>query len=154
MNYTGGNTKTVYINGEHDITITGTNGAYDIDQVDTDASGTGTGLYVGARLAGGSIQHGATHTKIALLKIAHGNVSADSVRKWYEDEKMMINNPGECTLYGTNTVNHLAYDSSTDTLHAANPSGRSDFRGLVRINNTTTNTTRVSAAGGVISEIG
>ena len=154
VNYTGGNTKTVYINGEHDITITGTNGGYDIDQVETDASGTGLGLYVGARLAGGSIQHGATHTKIALLKIAASNVSADSVRKWYEDEKIMINNPGECTLYGTNAVNHLDYDSSTDTLHAATSSGRSDFRGLVRINNTTTNTTRVSAAGGVISELG
>ena len=154
VNFTGGNTKTVYINGEHDITMTGDDGEYDIDQVDTDASGTGTGLYVGARLSGGSLQHAASHTKIALLKIAASNVSADSVRKWYEDEKMMINNPGECTLYGTNAVNHLAYDSSTDTLHAATASGRSDFRGLVRINNTTTNTTRVSAAGGVISEIG
>ena len=65
----------------------------------------------------------------------------------------MINNPGECTMYGTNAVNHLAYDSSTDTLHAATASGRSDFRGLVRINNTTYNTSRVSAAGGVISEL-
>ena len=154
VNYTGGNTKTVYINGEHDITITGTNGGYDIDQVETDASGTGLGLYVGVRLAGGSIQHPGNHTKIALLKIGKSNVSADSVRKWYEEEKMMINNPGECTLYGTNAVNHLAYDSSTDTLHAATASGRSDFRGLVRINNTTYNTSRVSAAGGVISEIG
>ena len=153
VNFTGGTTKTVYINGEHDITITGNDGEYDIDQVDTDASGTGTGLYVGARLASGSLAHAASHTKIALLKIAYGNVSADSVRKWYEDEKIMINNPGECTLYGTNAVNHLAYDSSTDTLHAATPSGRSDFRGLVRINNTTTNTSRVSAAGGVISEL-
>ena len=153
VNYTGGNTKTVYINGQHDITITGTNGAYDIDQVATDASGTGLGLYVGVRLASGTIQHPGNHTKIALLKIAKSNVSADSVRKWYEDEKIMITNPGECTLYGTNAVNHLDYDSSTDTLHAATSSGRSDFRGLVRINNTTTSSSRVSAAGGVISEI-
>ena len=153
VNFTGGNTKTVYINGQHDITITGNNGEYDIDQVDTDHNGAGLGLYVGTRYTTSGAAHAATHTKIALLKIAKSNVSADSARKWYEDEKIMINNPGECTLYGTNAVNDLAYDSSTDTLHAATASGRSDFRGLVRINNTTTNSTKISAAGGVISEI-
>ena len=47
----------------------------------------------------------------------------------------------------------IAYDKSTDILHAITNQGRSDFVGLNRINNTTTNSDRaISAAGGLVAE--
>ena len=47
----------------------------------------------------------------------------------------------------------MAYDKSTDILHAITNQGRSDFVGLNRINNTTTNSDRaISAAGGLVAE--
>ena len=61
--------------------------------------------------------------------------------------------PGQC--YG------FDYDSSTDLIHVGNEDGRSDFRGLTRINNTTQgfpvksgqyNSTHLAASGGLIVE--
>jgi len=46
----------------------------------------------------------------------------------------------------------MAYDSSTELLHVGTTSGRSDFRGLARINNTTRSVSYISAGGGVIAE--
>ena len=47
----------------------------------------------------------------------------------------------------------MAYDDGTDILHVGTPSGRSDFDGLTRINNTTTPvTTAIVASNGLIVE--
>ena len=45
----------------------------------------------------------------------------------------------KCTLYGTsNNIRAIAWDECTDITHVGTSSGRSDFLGLERINNTTT----------------
>ena len=50
-------------------------------------------------------------------------------------------------------LNFEAYDEVTEQLHVGTSSGRSDFRGLRRINNTTTAvTTAISAHDGFIIE--
>ena len=49
----------------------------------------------------------------------------------------------------------LSHDQNTDILHVGTASGRSEFNGLVRINNTTdgvSNVNGLSASGGVIAE--
>ena len=47
----------------------------------------------------------------------------------------------------------VSYDQNTDILHAGTSAGRSEFSGLVRINNTTDPITLdVSASGGVVAE--
>jgi hypothetical protein len=59
-----------------------------------------------------------------------------------------------CTLYGSSdAVTALAYDDKTNLLHVGTSSGRSDFKGLRRINNTTTGiTTAISASNRLIAE--
>ena len=47
----------------------------------------------------------------------------------------------------------LAFDDSTNVLHVGTPSGRSEFQGLNRINNTTTAvTTAISASNELVAE--
>ena len=57
-------------------------------------------------------------------------------------------------LYGTSDdVKAIAYDDETNILHAGTSSGRSEFCGLNRINNTTTAVaTAISASNGFIAE--
>ena len=51
------------------------------------------------------------------------------------------------------TVKAAEYDDSTGIMHVGNSQGRSDFRGLVRINSTTDAiNASISASGGVIVE--
>ena len=64
----------------------------------------------------------------------------------------------KCTLQGFgstahDTVKAAEYDDSTGIMHVGNSQGRSDFRGLVRINSTTDAiNASISASGGVIVE--
>ena len=60
---------------------------------------------------------------------------------------MLFQENAACTLYGSSdAVTALAYDEVTERLHVGTSSGRSDFQGLRRINNTTTAvTTAISA---------
>ena len=60
----------------------------------------------------------------------------------------------KATLYGSSdTVTALAHDDDTDLLHVGTSSGRSDFLGLRRINNTTTAvTTAITAQNEFIIE--
>ena len=60
----------------------------------------------------------------------------------------------KATLYGSSdAVTALAYDEDTELLHVGTSSGRSDFQGLRRINNTTTAvTTAISASDDLIAE--
>ena len=52
-----------------------------------------------------------------------------------------------------NEVKGMAYDDGTDILHVGTPSGRSEFDGLTRINNTTTPvTTAIVASNGLVVE--
>ena len=93
-------------------------------------------------------------TKLALVRAGRGAPRPEQIKKIYEDEKHMFKDDAACTLYGTsNDVTAIAYDSYTETLHAGTSSGRSDFQGFCRINNTTTAvTTAISASDGFIAE--
>ena len=85
--------------------------------------------------------------KLSLLRVSSSTPSPEQIKKIYEDEKVLFQENAKCTLYGSsNTVTALAFDESTDRLHVGTSSGRSDFQGLRRINNTTTAvTTAISA---------
>jgi len=91
---------------------------------------------------------------ISLLRLSDSAISEDQLSKIYEDEKVLFQENAACTLYGSSdAVTALAYDEDTDLLHVGTSSGRSDFQGLRRINNTTTAvTTAISASDGLIVE--
>ena len=91
---------------------------------------------------------------MALWKFSHSALNIDQVRKIYNDEKKLFTPNAKCTLYGSsNAITALAYDDTTNVLHVGTSSGRSEFQGLNRINNTTTAvTTKISASNGLVAE--
>ena len=76
--------------------------------------------------------------EVALLRYEVGSAPRDDqAMAMYEDEKHLFKENAKCTLYGSSIdIKDCCYDDATDTLHVGTPSGRSDFRGLERINNT------------------
>ena len=147
VNFTKGNTCTIYVNGV--LNKTGTwsgTGDYDIDS-------TTAGLNIGCRNESGLI-HPADYTKLSLIRISAGAPSADQVKKIYNDERDLYNENAKCTLHGTsNNVKAIAFDDSNSVLHVGTSSGRSEFQGLSRINNTTTAvTTAISASNELVAE--
>ena len=91
---------------------------------------------------------------LALLTYSLSAPSAAMVKKIYEDEKPLFRKDAKCTLYGTSDdVKGIAYDDTKNILHVGTSSGRSEFSGLTRINNTTTAvTTEISASNGLVAE--
>ena len=84
---------------------------------------------------------------LALFRISASIPSAEQIKKMYEDEKVLFQENAQATLYGSSdAVTALAYDEVTDQLHVGTSSGRSDFQGLRRINNTTDPVTTVISA--------
>ena len=145
--YTGGNTKKVYLDGVLDNTITGINGEYDIDS-------TSYGMTIGARTTNGVYNYSSAGIELALMRISGSALSDEQVKKIFNDEWVLFQENANATLYGSSDdVKSLAYDEDTDRLHVGTSSGRSDFQGLCRINNTTTAvTTAISAHDGFIVE--
>jgi len=91
---------------------------------------------------------------IALFRVSADVPSQEIIRKIYDDEKQLFLPNAKCTLTGSqNSITGMDYDDSTDTVHVGTSAGRSDFRGLVRINNSgTAVNSSVSASGGLIIE--
>ena len=89
---------------------------------------------------------------IALFRVSKTAPTAAQIAKIYRDEKALFQDGAQSTLYGTSdSVTALAYDDSEQLLHVGTASGRSDFRGLARVNNTTTAISNsISAAEGTI----
>ena len=114
------------------------------------ASFTDIGTYIGANSDGVQLFTG----DLALLRVSASVPSAEQIKKMYEDEKVLFQENAKATLYGSSdAVTALAYDEVTDQLHVGTSSGRSDFQGLRRINNTTTAvTTAISAHDSFILE--
>ena len=138
-----GNTIEGYVNGEY--------------QGNTSFSGNSNGGSVAAGISIGKRYHNGSQVftgKLAMAKIGRGSPSASDIKKMYDDERKLFAPNAKCSLYGTSEqVESIAYDKSTDILHAITNQGRSDFVGLNRINNTTTNSDRaISAAGGLVAE--
>ena len=92
--------------------------------------------------------------ELALWRVGEGAPTPGDISKIYEAEKVLFQPNAKCTLYGdSNGVTGLAYDSKLDTYYVGTSSGRSDFKGLRRINNTTTGiTSAISAYDGFIAE--
>ena len=91
---------------------------------------------------------------MALLKISSTAPTESEVAKIYSAERAMFGENAKCTIYGSSDdVNAIGYDSEEEILHMGTIAGRSDFSGLVRINNTTKSvSTAISASNGVIAE--
>ena len=89
----------------------------------------------------------ASNTSMALFRMSASAPSAEQIKKMYNDEKVLFRENAKATLYGSSdAVTALAFDDDTELLHVGTSSGRSDFQGLRRINNTTTAvTTAISA---------
>jgi hypothetical protein len=84
---------------------------------------------------------------LALIKFSASAPSDEQVRKMYNDEKHLFHENAKCTLYGTSdTIKDIEYDEVTGLVHVGTSSGRSDFQGLRRINNTTTAVTAAISA--------
>ena len=79
-------------------------------------------------------------------------IVSDTLQKCDDGELFLENS--KCTLVGTsNSVNAVAHDDTTKILHVGTGSGRSDFRGLERINSTTTAVSNaISASNGLVAE--
>ena len=91
---------------------------------------------------------------LALLTYELSAPSAEMVKRIYEEEKLLFRENAKCTLYGTSDiVTAIGHDDISNTLHVGTSSGRSEFRGLNRINNTTTAvTTAIAASDGLVAE--
>jgi hypothetical protein len=87
-----------------------------------------------------------TNGELLNLRVSATVPTANQIQQMYTDELAMLSLPS--TLYGTSDdVTALAHDAGTDELHAGTSSGRSTFKGLVRVANTTTPVTTAIAAG-------
>ena len=91
---------------------------------------------------------------LALLRISASSPSEDQVKKIYDDEKCLFQKNAKATLYGTSDqIKGLGFDDTNNVLHVGTSSGRSEFQGLNRINNTTTAvTTAISASNDLVAE--
>lgn len=110
----------------------------------------GRGLSIGAWLTNNAY----FPTSISLFRVSSTAPSPTQILKIYNDEKSLYQENSQCTLYGSSdAVTALAYDDTTKLLSVGTSSGRSDFQGLERINNTTTAvTTAISASNSLIAE--
>ena len=95
-----------------------------------------------------------SNTRLALMKFGKGYPSDRDIEKIYQEERELFTDDVNCTLYGTsNDIKANCYDDVTGLYHVGTSSGRSDFSGLKRINNTTTAiTSSLSASNGLIAE--
>ena len=77
--------------------------------------------------------------------------------KIYNDERKLFFPNAKCSLTGSGAASNLVKavdrDQKTGVAYIGTASGRSDFQGLQRINNTTTGvTTSISVSNGFIAE--
>ena len=94
---------------------------------------------------------------LALFRFSVTAPSPEQIKKIYEDEKVLFQEGAQATLYGdSDVVKALAYDDSTDLLHvgtSGSGNGRSVFRGLRRVDNTTLGVSvAISASNGLVAD--
>ncbi len=91
---------------------------------------------------------------LALITYSLSAPSSEMIKRIYEQEKFMFYENAKCTLHGSSDqVTAIGHDDTANILHVGTSSGRSDFRGLTRINNTTTAvTTKISASNELVAE--
>ena len=130
------------------------NGELFHEQVSTVANITNTSAHtiVGGRF--NNQDNNEFQGSIALLRMTATIPSPKQIEKIYYDELKLFQTNAKCSLYGTSEqATAIAHDNETGILHVGTTSGRSDFRGLTRINNTTTAVaTVISASSGLITD--
>ena len=144
-----GSTANLYLDGVLVTTQTCSANSHD--------PGTTADLVIGAEevsASPGTYQNPADLCSLTLVRYSLSAPSAEQIKKIYEDEKVLFQENAKCTLDGTSdAVNALAFDDTTKLLHVGTSTGRNDFQGLRRINNTTTAvTTAISASNGLVAE--
>ena len=89
---------------------------------------------------------------MAMWRISASAPTADQIRYVFEDEKVLFQENAACTLFGaSDAVTALAHDPDTGLLHVGTSAGRSVFKGLRRVANTTVPVgAAIAAAGGMI----
>ena len=97
--------------------------------------------------------------ELALLKVSATAITASQVAKIFNDEKLMFEINAKATLYWDATssnkerISGLAYDPITKRIHAGTSSGRSEFQGLIRVNNSTDAVgTNITSVDGMVAE--
>ena len=92
--------------------------------------------------------------KMALARVGQTELTEAQILKMYHDEKLLFTPNAECSLYGSSSaVTAVAYDHENNHLHVGTSSGRSEFVGFKRINNTTTAVaTAISVSDGLVAE--
>jgi len=113
----------------------------------------GSGIVFGSRGDGNGF-YPFVNGSMSLWRVSATAPSAEQIKKIYEDEKFLFQENAKATLYGTSdAVTALAYDDSTELLHAGTSAGRSVFQGLRRVDNTTDAVgAAISAANGMVVE--
>ena len=107
------------------------------------------------RIGQGVVNNYAPFTgSLSLLRMSNKAVSDEQLRTIVNDESRLFQENAKCTLHGTSDIiRGIDFDETTELLHVGTSSGRSDFDGLQRINNTTTAVTdAISASNGLIAE--
>ena len=132
----------IYMNGE--LVLTNTHAASSL-------SGSTNVLTVGNGTPG---KANSWPGQMALWRLSATAPSPEQIAKIYNDEKHLFTTNAKATLYGTSdAVTALAYDDSTELLHAGTSAGRSVFQGLRRIDNTTGAVgIAISASNGMVVE--
>ena len=156
--HTGSNIR-MYINGQYcgQWTDSSVNWSTRWTKKQIMTIGARAGQFAGGSSGGGS--HSVADLRLAMFRFgeASDDWSDEMFRMVYEDEKHLFVAGAKAVLYGglgsSYRVKDIDYDTRTDTLHVGSQYGTSEFRRLVRINNTTNHASLVSAQGGMVSEI-
>ena len=115
-------------------------------------------LRIGGLSLGSSIEdnsYPADQCRFALFKTGGIAPSELELRQIIMEERKYFGQNVKCTLHGSSDyeIPAVACDTATDTIHIGTGSGRSEFDGLLRINNTTDAiTVAVSASNGLVAE--
>ena len=124
----------------------------------TNYTNSGANLRIGGLSLGSGIEdnsYPADQTKFALFKTGGIAPSEQELRKIVIEERKFFGTNVKCTLHGDSDyqIPAVACDTASDTVHVGTGSGRSEFDGLLRINNTTDAiTVAVSASNGLVAE--
>jgi len=108
-------------------------------------------LYVGTRSYAGTWT--SRDGTLANIRLTQSILSDSEIKRIYESEKPMFNENAACTLNGSSdAVTALAHDDITNVLSVGTSGGRSDFQGLVRVDENTNSITELAAHDGMIVE--
>ena len=108
-------------------------------------------LRIGVDLTGAGAYSG---LKISLVKFSNEPLSQKEIEFIHNDERRRFQPGASDTLYGaSDAVTAIAQDPLTGVIHVGTPGGRSDFSGLVRVEESTVPiTTQIAAYDGLILE--